>query len=227
MGLNRRRLLGTALSTAALGPISVDVRASTVRGSSSRRRPRPGDAAWPDASAWARLAHSVDQRLVAIHSPLTAACADPAPGACERLFAALKNPFFVGDQPGLTQTLGWVGAWTSRAERLRGTRPRDHAGRRRSRQLRPRDTICRIWWSRAAATATRERVERRRLAARLDPPHECDRHRPRHVCRRGLRRRRRPPQPAVSIERGRICGDSAYNAVTTQGRALRARAAAA
>src|SRR5206468_12526695 len=29
------------------------------------------------------------------------------------LFAALKNPYFLGDTVELTQTLGWVDAWTS------------------------------------------------------------------------------------------------------------------
>src|SRR5262249_13685942 len=30
------------------------------------------------------------------------------------LIANVKNPYFVGDQPGLTQTLGWVDAWFTR-----------------------------------------------------------------------------------------------------------------
>lgn len=29
------------------------------------------------------------------------------------MFAALRNPFYIGEQPGLTQTSGWAGAWTS------------------------------------------------------------------------------------------------------------------
>ena len=32
---------------------------------------------------------------------------------CEQLFKELKNPYYLGDEVGLTQSLGWVGAWTS------------------------------------------------------------------------------------------------------------------
>lgn len=34
-------------------------------------------------------------------------------GACARLFANLKNPYYIGNDPTFTQTLGWVDAWTS------------------------------------------------------------------------------------------------------------------
>jgi FAD/FMN-containing dehydrogenase len=30
------------------------------------------------------------------------------------VFRRLKNPYWIGDEPGLTQTLGWIDAWTSR-----------------------------------------------------------------------------------------------------------------
>ena len=32
---------------------------------------------------------------------------------CEQLFKELKNPYYLGDEVGLTQSLGWIGAWTS------------------------------------------------------------------------------------------------------------------
>ena len=43
-----------------------------------------------------------------------ARCIGPA-GAAEwdKLVKNLRNPYFIGDQPGLTQTLGWVDAWTT------------------------------------------------------------------------------------------------------------------
>jgi FAD/FMN-containing dehydrogenase len=34
--------------------------------------------------------------------------------ACEHLFKQLKNPYYLRDEVGLTQSLGWVDAWTSR-----------------------------------------------------------------------------------------------------------------
>jgi len=35
-------------------------------------------------------------------------------GDCRTLFANLKNPYYIGDNPGVTQTLGWVDAWATR-----------------------------------------------------------------------------------------------------------------
>ena len=61
--------------------------------------------------------HSLDQRLAGrllkVQSPLET-CAKAGGAGAERLFAQIKNPYFLGDEPGLTQTLGWTGAWTSR-----------------------------------------------------------------------------------------------------------------
>jgi len=34
--------------------------------------------------------------------------------ACGELLKELKNPYYIGDHVGLTQTLGWADAWTSR-----------------------------------------------------------------------------------------------------------------
>ena len=47
-------------------------------------------------------------------SPLEA-CARAGGEGAEALFRSLKNPYYIGDDPSLTQTLGWVDGWTSRA----------------------------------------------------------------------------------------------------------------
>jgi FAD/FMN-containing dehydrogenase len=33
---------------------------------------------------------------------------------CKILFANLENPYYIGDNPGITQTLGWVDAWATK-----------------------------------------------------------------------------------------------------------------
>jgi FAD/FMN-containing dehydrogenase len=38
----------------------------------------------------------------------------PSSEDCARVFKALKNPYYLGDEVALTQTLGWVDAWTSK-----------------------------------------------------------------------------------------------------------------
>jgi FAD/FMN-containing dehydrogenase len=48
-----------------------------------------------------------------VKSPLAACQAAPNGAECEEFFKKLKNPYFIGDHPALTQTSGWVDAWTS------------------------------------------------------------------------------------------------------------------
>jgi FAD/FMN-containing dehydrogenase len=50
-----------------------------------------------------------------VESPLSACQTEPEGAACAEVFRALKNPYYIGDQPALTQTSGWVDAWTSAA----------------------------------------------------------------------------------------------------------------
>ena len=62
---------------------------------------------------WDELRKRVGSRLIPVDSPLVAAARSGGTGA-DALFAALKNPYYLGDDPALTQTLGWIDAWTSR-----------------------------------------------------------------------------------------------------------------
>jgi len=80
---------------------------------SSIRRVRPGDPAWPSAESWQRLKDQVGGRLIEALSPLVDCAMAPEAGACDALFKKLKNPYYIGDQAGLTQTCGWVDAWTT------------------------------------------------------------------------------------------------------------------
>jgi FAD/FMN-containing dehydrogenase len=62
---------------------------------------------------WARLKRRIGDRLIDIDSPLVE-CARNAGAGADELFAQLKNPYYLSDEPSLTQSLGWVDAWTSR-----------------------------------------------------------------------------------------------------------------
>jgi FAD/FMN-containing dehydrogenase len=53
-------------------------------------------------------------RLFAVHSPLAACTDDPEGLPCREVFRSLKNPYAIGDDVALTQTCGWVDAWTAR-----------------------------------------------------------------------------------------------------------------
>lgn len=63
---------------------------------------------------WNALRSRVGSRLVRVNSPLEA-CAQSGGAGADALFRSLKNPYYLGAEPALTQTLGWVDAWTSRA----------------------------------------------------------------------------------------------------------------
>ncbi len=77
------------------------------------QRVRPGDPAWPDAASWERLRRQLGGRLVKVELPLAACRSAPDSAACRALIEELRNPYFIGDQPGLTQSSGWVDAWIS------------------------------------------------------------------------------------------------------------------
>ena len=74
---------------------------------------RPHDAGWPTQMAWKRLNDAVDGNLIRVDFPLSIWKTDPNGAAAKLLSKNLRNPFYIGDQPGLTQTLGWVDAWAT------------------------------------------------------------------------------------------------------------------
>src|SRR5262245_35892709 len=76
-------------------------------------RSRPGDPSWPSASQWQELAAQVGGQLIPAKPPLDGCRAAPAGAECAAFFRGLKNPWLIGDNVALTQTSGWVDAWTS------------------------------------------------------------------------------------------------------------------
>ena len=88
--------------------------ASTLADASpSPARVRPGDPAWPSEESWDHLNREVSGRLIKVSSPLAACVGASSDTTCAQIFKELKNPYYLGDEVGLTQSLGWVGAWTS------------------------------------------------------------------------------------------------------------------
>jgi FAD/FMN-containing dehydrogenase len=112
---NRRRVLQAGAALALLpGSLSSVLAAGQATSGGHLSRVRPGDAAWPSEAQWQQLGRQVNGALVKVQSPLSGCVAAPASEACTNFFKAAKNPYYLGDEPGLTQTLGWVDAWTSR-----------------------------------------------------------------------------------------------------------------
>ena len=161
----------------------------------SQSRVRPGDPAWPSEASWDRLSREVGGRLVKVQSPLAACLEAPSSPRCAQVFKELKNPYYLGDEVGLTQSLGWVDAWTSRPSAY-AVAARDDGGCRRGRQFRPREQ------SAARREGRRPQLpghlQRRRLVADLDAGDERG-----HPARRVRRRRVRGTQRAAAGGHGR------------------------
>src|SRR6202050_780797 len=107
--MNRREFLKVsgAVSVSQLWPRSAFA-------SPAVRRVRPSDPSWPSKAAWKRLNEAVGGNLIQVDFPMNACVSSSQSADCKTLFANLKNPYYIGDNPGITQTLGWVDGWTTK-----------------------------------------------------------------------------------------------------------------
>jgi FAD/FMN-containing dehydrogenase len=105
--MKRRAILKASMGAAlAAGGLPGLAKAKAIRS-----RVRPGGAGWPGAAEWDRLRRATAGRLLKLSSPFAGCAADSA--ACAALREQIKNPYFIGDNPALTQTSGWQDAWLS------------------------------------------------------------------------------------------------------------------
>src|SRR5918995_512551 len=106
--MNRRGLLRAAAAAIPILPsmwswVLAPTRA--VGAARSMSRARPGDPAWPSEASWDRLSGDVGGRLVKVQSPLAACTEVPSIPICADIFKESKNPYYLGDEIGLTQSL--------------------------------------------------------------------------------------------------------------------------
>jgi FAD/FMN-containing dehydrogenase len=103
--MKRRDLFKASLSLSLLGAAPAWVAAARMQ----RSRVRPGAVGWPSQAQWQGLQRATGGALL----KLDAAFAGCGTG-CAELLGQIGNPYFIGDQPALTQTSGWLDAWASR-----------------------------------------------------------------------------------------------------------------
>jgi len=95
--MRRRTFVSSTIAAAAALPIQSWSALARTRG----------------ALDWSALRHIVGNRLVDVRSPLVELSKNGGAGS-DALFATIQNPYFLGDEPSLTQSLGWIDAWTTR-----------------------------------------------------------------------------------------------------------------
>ncbi|HYV67426.1 MAG TPA: FAD-binding protein [Myxococcales bacterium] len=68
---------------------------------------------WPSQADWQRFGSSLQGKLEQPQSPLLPCRTDAAGAACAAALKNARNPFYLEDQVGGTQSTGWLGAWTA------------------------------------------------------------------------------------------------------------------
>jgi FAD binding domain/Berberine and berberine like len=107
--VKRRAFLEGSIAASLLGLCPRGLPASP-----KMQRVRPSDPGWPSKEAWKGLHDAVGGSLIPVDFPINACTSSSESAECTALFADLKNPYYIGDNPGITQTLGWVDAWATR-----------------------------------------------------------------------------------------------------------------
>jgi FAD/FMN-containing dehydrogenase len=114
--MNRRRFLKSTAAIPLLPIAASQALTQPASGAAANfpaRRVRPSDSLWPAETDWNKLKQAVGGRLIRVEPPFAACQKDPSGAACQEILKRLKNPYYIGDQPGLTQTSGWLDGWMS------------------------------------------------------------------------------------------------------------------
>ena len=110
--MRRRDLIKSALSVPILSSVHFPAAHAVASDVALTPRARPGEPGWPNDSQWASLNAQVNGRLIVPESPFLQGGA-----AAEEALTYLRNPYYLGDQVGLAQSSGWLGAWTLQSSR--------------------------------------------------------------------------------------------------------------
>lgn len=100
--MNRRSILKSGISVFSLASGFLPALAEPSMGAVEEPK---------SADLWYELWHELGDRLQPVKWPFAVCLREPDGVACRTLFQSIRNPFFLSDHPGLTQTSGWVGAW--------------------------------------------------------------------------------------------------------------------
>jgi FAD/FMN-containing dehydrogenase len=115
--MDRRTLFKTLVAVPALQFLSRFIKTKAFAADAAIgqtiRRLRPSDPAWPAPEKWERLKQEVGGNLIKVENALAACQGSPDSDPCQEELINLANPYYIGDQPGATQSAGWADAWSS------------------------------------------------------------------------------------------------------------------
>ena len=208
--MRRRQVLKAAAASALQALLPLPRPALAAARTPGVARVRPADPGWPSEARWNALGRDTGGRLVRVTSPLDVCRSGPGAEACRDVFRALKNPYYIGDHPGLTQTSGWLGAWTAQPSAY-AVAARETADVVAAVNF-ARDNNLRLVIRGGGHSYLGASSAADSLLIWLRPMHEITLHDAfvAQGCADG-----QPPQAAVSIGAG-VVWMAAYNAVTTQ-----------
>ncbi|HXQ12875.1 MAG TPA: FAD-binding oxidoreductase [Caulobacteraceae bacterium] len=101
--MKRRQLLGAGL--AMTGAAALGLPPQRAAAEAAAARVRPGQPGWPADADWAVLNQATNGHLSPVTTP-------PKLDAYDAV-KLLSNPFYIADQPALTESSGWLDAWRS------------------------------------------------------------------------------------------------------------------
>jgi FAD/FMN-containing dehydrogenase len=102
-----------AATLSALAAAGCAVSRTSSPASAPTCRCTPDKPCWPSQADWQRFGSSLQGKLEQPQSPLATCRTDAAGAACAAALKNARNPFYLEDQVGGTQSAGWLGAWTA------------------------------------------------------------------------------------------------------------------
>ncbi len=111
--MTRRIFAAGVVLTALAGAGCKTNRPAVDQEAASTCRCTPDKRCWPSQAEWQAFGTSLHGKLEQPESPQAPCRSDAAGAACASAIKNSKNPLYLQDQVGGTQSNGWLGAWTA------------------------------------------------------------------------------------------------------------------
>jgi hypothetical protein len=111
--MNRRTLLKQFATIPFIPALRLPWPSAVKTEAAPFRRVRPSDPSWPLGASWERLKVQVGGHPIPGKSSFSGCQSAPGGTKCQEILKGFQNPYYIGDQPCGTQTIGWVDGWVT------------------------------------------------------------------------------------------------------------------